>query len=38
MNSLHIYSRGLEFLQVIYESFDCDLTLGYFYSWFDDIT
>ena len=27
-----IYSRGLKFLQVIYESFDCDLTQGFFYS------
>ena len=25
-----VYSRGLKFLQVIYESFDCDLTCGYF--------
>ena len=29
-----IYSRGLKFLQVIYESFDCDLTDRFFDSWF----
>ena len=26
-----VYSRGLKFLQVIYESFDDDLTHGFFY-------
>ena len=25
----NIYSRGLKFLQVIYENFDCDLTHGF---------
>ena len=25
-----MYSRGLKFLQVIYESFDCDFTKGFF--------
>ena len=28
--SATIYSRGLKFLQVIYESFDCDLTHDFF--------
>ena len=28
--SVTIYSRGPKFLQVIYESFDCDLTHGFF--------
>ena len=27
----NIYNRGLEFLQVIYENFDCDLTHGFFF-------
>ena len=26
----NIYSRGLKFLQVIYENFDCDLKHGFF--------
>ena len=25
-----VYSRGLKFLQVIYDNFDCDLTHGFF--------
>ena len=29
-----IYSRGLKYLQVIYESFDCDLKQGLFDLWF----
>ena len=28
------WSRGLKFLQVNYESLDCDLTLEFFDSWF----
>ena len=32
-----IYSMGLKFVQVIYESFDCDLTHDSFYLWFDII-
>ena len=27
----NIYSRGLTFLQVIYETFGCDLTHGFFF-------
>ena len=26
-----VYRRGLKFLQVIYESFDCDLTQGFLF-------
>ena len=26
----NIYSRGLKFLQVIYENFECDLIHGFF--------
>ena len=39
----NIYSRGLKFLQVIYENFDCDLTHGFLirdfnkYLFYDDI-
>ena len=39
----NIYSRGLKFLQVIDENFDCDLTHGFFihgfnkYLFYDDI-
>ena len=29
-----ICSRDLQFLQLIYESFECDLTQGFFYLWF----
>ena len=38
----NIYSRGLKFLQVIYENFDCDLTYVFFihdfnkYLFYDD--
>ena len=27
--------KGLKFLQVIYDSFDCDLTKEFFDSWFE---
>ena len=39
----NIFSRGLKFLQVFYENFDCDLTQGFFirdlnkYIFYDDI-
>ena len=29
---VNIYGRGLKFLQVVHENFDCDLTYGFFYS------
>ena len=29
--SVTVYNRGLKFLHVVYESFDCDLTQGFFH-------